>query len=211
MILTTKSKLIIGIAVMVTVAIAFASFYLTKAPRTVSLPREQVIPLDAHAIGNREAPVYLVEFSDFQCPQCGLFHPMVKKLISEHASDLFYIYRHYPMPQHKYAMPAALAAEAAGNQGKFWDAVTYLFSHQDTLESTLDSKFIKDMSLQEHVYATDIASRDTKARITKDIVDAQSSNVMEAPTFFLNGVKLTDVHTPEDLSKVVKQTILSFK
>src|SRR5580704_72720 len=81
-------------------------------------------------IGSSTAPVTLVEYADFQCPACAAFHPIVKQLLAEDGSKIYFAYRYFPLPQHANAIVADEAAEAAGMQGKFWDMSDLLFTNQ---------------------------------------------------------------------------------
>ena len=85
--------------------------------------------------GNRSAPVVLVEYSDFQCPACAASAPLVKQLTEEFGNKIAFVYRHFPLPQHKNAYPAAQAAEAAGKQGKFWEMADLIFANQTKWEN----------------------------------------------------------------------------
>src|SRR3989344_2713566 len=81
--------------------------------------------------GNRDAQVVLIEYSDFQCPACAFYYPLLKNLTEEFGDKIAMVYRHFPLPNHQNAKPAAYAAEAAGRQGKFWEMHDMVFENQE--------------------------------------------------------------------------------
>ncbi|MEK7141123.1 MAG: thioredoxin domain-containing protein, partial [Patescibacteria group bacterium] len=120
--LTGESKVLLGILATSIAFIGAAVFFFNKpAPTPKPYPKEALIAGDSHATGNASASAYLVEFSDFQCPACKAFTPTVDALVKKYSDKLLFVYRHFPLDQHAFAIPAALAAEAAGKQGKFWE------------------------------------------------------------------------------------------
>jgi len=85
-----------------------------------------------HSAGPDDAPVTLVEYGDYECPYCGMAHPIVKRAQRELGSQLRFVFRNFPLAEaHPHARLAAQAAEAAGAQGKFWEMHDMLFEHQD--------------------------------------------------------------------------------
>ena len=123
--LTGESKFLLSVLLGTVTIIGAAVFFLSQPAK--SLTREELIPTNIPTHGVATASAYLVEFSDFQCPACAAFAPTVEKLITENQDRLLFAYRHFPLPQHTAAIPAARAAVAAGNQGKFWEMHTPLF------------------------------------------------------------------------------------
>lgn len=108
---------------------------LTGAPVTPSTSGQVTIPntieADDWVRGNKAAKVVLVEYSDFECPGCGAYYPIVEQLVEEYGDKIAYIYRHFPLTAiHKNAETMARAAEAAGKQGKFWDMYHLIFTNQ---------------------------------------------------------------------------------
>src|SRR5437868_3743769 len=106
-----------------------ASFIaLALAPNAFSAPAGAV--RSANALGPANAPVTIEFFSDLQCPQCARYEPMVKSLKAEYGDKVRMILRHFPLSVHEHALPAAWAAEAAANQGKFWEMAEALYKSQ---------------------------------------------------------------------------------
>src|SRR5688572_26697942 len=91
------------------------------------------VPVNAgdHHQGNIEAKLTLVEYGDFQCPYCGRAHPLVKQLLREWGQDLHFVFRHFPLAKiHPLALACSVTAEAAGQQGKFWEMHDHIFENQ---------------------------------------------------------------------------------
>lgn len=88
---------------------------------------------DDHVRGNKNAPVTLIEYSDFECPYCGAFVPTVEQALAKYKDQVRLVYRHFPLSFHPSALPAALAAECAAEQGKFWEFHDAMFKNQTNL------------------------------------------------------------------------------
>src|SRR6516162_11823923 len=103
-----------------------AMLYRAKLPQLRNIPESQRLAAKSgaesvHIRGNPDAPVTLEEFGDFQCPPCGIFASFGEELLREYDSRLRIVFHNFPLPAHEHAREAAVAAEAAGFQGKFWE------------------------------------------------------------------------------------------
>lgn len=147
--------------------------------------------------GSTTSPVTLVEFSDFQCPACGAYFPVVEQLNSEYADKFQFVYKNYPLPQHEHALLAAYAAEAAGRQGKFFEMYRLIFSNQNEwtpknsaeVRTTFEG-YAESLGLNMAQFKKDIDSEDVKNKIDHDKIQGNQSGVMGTPTFFLNGKQI---------------------
>ena len=202
--LSSESKLFIAIAV-ITVFIIGIGIMLMSRPAPV-LERSQLLPAGSYTQGNKEAKTYLVEFSDFQCPACRSFQPQVKALVEKNKDKLVFAYRHFPLAQHPLALPAALAAEAAGEQEKFWEMHDYIFENQESLSEEILLSAPEKLGLDKEKYLKAFKDKKYQDKIDKDTSDGRKFSVDATPTFFLNGKKL-DLFTSSDLSKSVEETI----
>ena len=146
-----------------------------------------------HSIGPDDAPVTLEEFGDFQCPPCGLLHPVLKTMEKEFGSKLRVIFREFPLAQtHPHAVSAARAAEAAGMQGKFWEMHDMIFENQRTWHPTFDARptfegYAVKLGLDVAKYRRDLVSSAVDQRIALDGRRASALGVNGTPTVFLNG------------------------
>jgi len=204
--LTSESKFFIGIIAATIFIIAVAIILLSQPQKPII--KEELIPASAPTRGNKDAKTWLVEFSDFQCPACKLFAAAVDELALKNPDTLYVAYRHFPLPQHPLAQKAAITAEAAGAQGKFWDMDKLLFGNQDTLTDAKFTELAKSLNLDMTAFAS--ASSDTKIvdKINTDVSYGNKLGLNATPTFYLNGVKM-DVGKPEDLKGKIEEVINS--
>lgn len=205
--LTGESKLLLGI-LLATIAIMGTAVYFFSRPTPPPKPiaREELIAADSFTIGNASASAYLVEFSDFQCPACRAFAPVVDELAKKYADKLLFVYRHYPLSQHAFAKPAAMAVEAAGEQGKFWEMAKLLFENQDRFSKELWGSLADDLKLDRVKFDAALNSQNLKAKIDRDEIAATALKLSGTPSFFLNGVRL-EVASPLDLKTAVEKAI----
>jgi protein-disulfide isomerase len=146
-----------------------------------------------HTMGPPDAPATIEEFGDFECPPCGQFHPILKKMHEEFGDKLRVTFREFPIVQmHHHALAAASAAEAAGLQGKFWEMHHLLYDNQKTWHEQFDVRptfegYAKQIGLDVERFKRDINSDLVARRITEDGKRARSLNVGGTPTVFMNG------------------------
>jgi protein-disulfide isomerase len=146
-----------------------------------------VDPERDHIRGPVEAPVTVVEYGDFECPYCGRAEPVVRELLSEFG-DVRYVWRHLPLSDvHARAQLAAQAAEAAAEQGAFWEMHDLLFQHQDALQPRDLVRYAGELGLDLDRFRDDLRRDTGAARVTEDVDSADLSGVSGTPTFFING------------------------
>ena len=146
----------------------------------------------AHMRGSTKATITIEEFADFQCPPCGGISGIVKELEKKNPDRLRVVFRHYPLRNHANAIPAALAAEAAGLQGKFWEMHDLLFKNQLAWSKTQDPRtlftdYAASLNLDANRFAADMNDEKLKARVTADQERATSMGVSRTPSIFING------------------------
>jgi protein-disulfide isomerase len=201
--LTNESKFFAGIVFGTLIIIVAAVMLLSQPAKPVD--KEKLITSSTHTIGNNDAKVWLVEFSDFECPACKLFSKTIETLITDHKETLLFAHRHYPLPQHLFAVKAAIAAESAGRQGKFWEMWKLLYDEPQLSASTV-SAMVKTLNLDEQQFASDSNDPTIAGLIEEDQAFGESLGITATPTFYLNGVKL-DVRTPAELKIKVEEAI----
>jgi protein-disulfide isomerase len=144
-----------------------------------------------HSTGNIKASITLVEYGDYQCPYCGRAHPLIKRLLKEHGGVVHFVFRNFPLEEiHPMAIAAALAAEAAGEQEKFWEMHDLIFEHQAQLSHQQLLDFAKSLGLDEKRFAHDWKSEAALSRVEADFESGVRSGVNGTPNFFVNGNKL---------------------
>ena len=148
-----------------------------------------------HVKGNPEAAVTLVEYSDFQCPACAAAQPVVKDIMNEFGNDIRFEYKHFPLPMHPLAEPAARAAEASGQQGKFFEFHDMLFEKQKTWTnspnpSALFVQYAEELGLDVQKFRQHMNASLLSDHISADKKEGGELGISGTPTFFLNGEKM---------------------
>jgi protein-disulfide isomerase len=156
---------------------------------------ELVVPVSAadHVLGNAHASVTIVEYGDFECPNCKQAAPAVKLLLQRFTGRIAYVFRNFPLEEvHPHALHGALAAEAAGAQGKFWQMHDLLFDNQQHLKLKQLRGYAEKLELDMVRYDAEMAGETRLQRIREDIEGGRRSGVRATPGFFING-KIQDV------------------
>lgn len=143
------------------------------------------------SLGPADAPITIIEWADFECPHCGMAAPVLHKTVDdpEFKGKTRFVFKNYPLPSHEHADPAARAAVAAQNQGKFWEMHDQLFTHQETLTNQDIEGFAKKIGLDLDKFKTDWASNDTKDKVAKDKEAGTKAGITGTPSIFVNGRK----------------------
>lgn len=157
---------------------------------------------DAAFRGNKDAKVTIVEFSDFQCPYCQRGAKIVDEILKIYPNDVKVTFKNYPLPFHSDAKPAAKAALAAKNQGKFWEYHDLLFANQDGLNKENFIKWAKELGLDADKFAKDMDDPAEAKKIETDMELGMQNGVQGTPAFFINGVMLSGAQ-PVDAFKVI--------
>ena len=163
-----------------------------------------VDPERDHIRGPVDAPVTVVEYGDFQCPFCGRAEGAVRELLADWG-DVAYVWRHLPLNDvHPYAQQAAEAAEAAAEQGKFWEMHDLLLDHQDELRIPDIVRHARELGLDLERFEDDLRKHEGAGRIAEDVDSADLSGVTGTPSFFINGRRHYGAYDIETLTKAVK-------
>jgi protein-disulfide isomerase len=159
---------------------------------------EQLVRADSHRLTTPAVEkAQLVEFLDFECPSCGSIHPVVEELKAEFGDRITFVHRHFPLSMHPNSGQAALAAEAAGQQGQYQQMANKLFQTQSqwagsqASQAPLFRSYAEELGLDLALFDAAVADPQTEERILADIADGKALGVSGTPTFFLNGEKLT--------------------
>ena len=156
---------------------------------------ELAVPIQSfdHVIGTSHAPVTIVEYGDFECPNCKQAAPAVKLLLERFGGRARFVFRHFPLEEvHPHALAAAQAAECAGGQGRFWEMHDLLFANQDHLKSNQLHSYAERLQLDMARYTAEMDDQVYLQRIREQMEGARRSGVRATPTFFVNG-RLQDV------------------
>jgi protein-disulfide isomerase len=146
-------------------------------------------PLD-HVHGSEDAPYTLVEYGDYECPDCGRLFAILRDLQRDIATRLRIVFRHYPRSGvHRHAQQAAEAAEAAGAQGKFWEMHTLLFGRQQALQTKDLIRYAEELGLDVERFRRELKSETYGERVRADFLAGVQNGVYGTPSLFLNGVR----------------------
>jgi Na+/H+ antiporter NhaA len=163
-----------------------------------------VDPERDHIRGPVDAPVTVVEYADFECPFCGQAEPVLRELLRDF-TDVRYVWRHLPLTDvHVHAQLAAEAAEAAAEQGAFWELHDLLLDHQDALTADDLIRYAEQLGLDVERFANDLRKRTGATRVADDVDDADLSGVNGTPTFFINGRRHYGAYDIDTLSAAVR-------
>jgi protein-disulfide isomerase len=143
-----------------------------------------------HDRGPEDAPYTLVEYGDYECPDCGRLYVVLRDLQRDVASRLRIVFRHYPRSGvHRQAQQAAEAAEAAGAQGKFWEMHTLLFERQQALRTKDLIRYAEELTLDVERFRDDLKNKRYRERVRADFLAGVQNGVYGTPGLFLNGVR----------------------
>lgn len=153
---------------------------------------------DSPIRGAKDAPVTIVEFVDFQCPFCARFHPTLNEVLKEYPDKVRYTIKNFPLHFHQQARPAAKAALAAGEQGKYWEMAEGLLANFQSLSKEKIDEIAGQIGLDMKKFHQDLEKNDARYEeiISEDMKLAQQVGVRGTPTFYINGRK-TRARTPE--------------
>jgi len=182
----------------------------TKANVKIMLdpPRVAIkIPDGVPAIGPADAPIQLVEWSDYQCPFCKRAHPTVEQVLSEYKDKVRFVYLDYPLPFHQMAMPASEAAHCALEQGKFWEYHRNLFENAGDLSAADLSKRASDLGLDGAAFSACIESKKHDGTIQEYASSGAAAGVTGTPAFFINGRSLVGAQPIEQFRSVINEEL----
>lgn len=159
----------------------------------------------AHVRGPANAKVTMEEYGDYQCPSCGVLFYELKKIEKEYGEQMRFVFRHFPLQGHKHALLAAHAAEAASQQGRFWEMHDQIYTNQAGWSSADDARpffiqYARNIGLDVDRFTRDLDSPAVAARVQADYERGVQVKVEGTPTLFLNGRQLRpEAYTPEGL------------
>ncbi|HLL60811.1 MAG TPA: thioredoxin domain-containing protein [Candidatus Nitrosocosmicus sp.] len=203
--LPKKILITMGI-VIIAIPALFGIYKLTTQSQKPPTPINLEVTEKDWITGNKQAPNELVEYSDLQCPACRMAHPLVKEVIKN--KRIKFVYRHFPLSMHKNSVNAAMAAEAAGVQNKFWEMQDLLFINQEKWAESKNPESIfigyaKQLKLDTEKFQLDLKNKDLKSKIDAQMQSGNIAGVNATPTFYLNGVKI-DIQALQNIETLLK-------
>lgn len=169
-------------------------------------PAFEIATDDQPTKGHANAPVTLVEFTDFQCPSCAEQHPVLERIVSEFGNRVRLVVRDFPLSQHPNAPKAAEAAEAAREQGKYWEYAAVLFRNQSALEVGKLKQYARELGLDGARFDASLDSGKFAEKVQRDVMDGDKLGVNGTPTFYVNGKRVSD-RSYEGLKATIEATL----
>jgi protein-disulfide isomerase len=159
------------------------------------------------AMGPADAPVTIVEWSDYQCPFCKRAHPTVEQVLNEYKDKVRFIYLDYPLPFHQQAMPASEAVHCAEDQGKFWEYHTNLFVTPGDLSKTDLTKRAADLGLDNAAFEACMTANKHESLIKSNYDDGAALGVTGTPAFFINGRMLVGAQPIDQFRAIINDEL----
>lgn len=211
--MSKAAKPLTVIVIAVGIAVAGAVF-LSRRPAQVSetsaASRADVKPGGGHLRGPEAAKVTLVEFGDYQCPSCGAYAPVVLEVLRRYPQQVRLEFHHFPLISiHPFAMTAAMAAEAAGEQGRFWEMHDMLFDHQQIWSQSRNPEpdflsYAARVGLNQNAFMQAMRSPQLQDRILQDVVRARDAKIDSVPAFFIDGQRIRPELSVDDFVNIIE-------
>jgi len=170
-------------------------------------PRVAVAVDDDPSLGPANAPVTIVEFSDFQCPFCSRAESTVKAVLEKYKGKIHFVYRDFPLGMHPFAAKAAEAAQCANDQGKFWEFHDALYADQTKLAVPDMEATAGKLGLDAAKFKSCLDSGKFASEVAKDVQDGNKAGVSSTPSFFINGVSVVGAQSPDAFSEIIDQEL----
>jgi len=187
-----------------------ATIEAAMTPRTVGPDPGRIYTIKmagAPAKGPETAPVTIAVFSEFQCPFCARFAPTLKEIETTYQGSVRVVFKHFPLSIHKDAVGAALAAEAARKQGKFWEYHDKLFADQKRLGPDDLKQHAKDLQLDLKRFEADLRDPQDEKRIKDDVAEASTLGLAGTPGIFINGRFIAGAQPFEAFAKIIDEEL----
>jgi protein-disulfide isomerase len=163
-----------------------------------------------HVVGPPTARVTLVEYGDFECPHCGALYPIINAARKAFGGNLRFAFRHFPLrSSHPHALAAAKAAEAAAEQGRFWEMHDRLFQRQTELDDADLERHARELGLDVERFRRSLGERTHEVRIREDLASAARSGAKGTPSLFINGARYEGPLEREEIFAALARAALS--
>ncbi len=217
--------ILIGILLVLTLANSYMTFKLyskfdslgggNNNGQPVNQPSKVQVSAEEDAVkGSKNAPVTIIEFSDYQCPFCAKFYLETFPQIEESyikTGKVKFVYRDFPLGFHQFAQKAAEASECADEQGKFWEYQDKIFKNQQVLDIANLKQYAKDLGLDAAKFNDCLDSGKMASEVQKDLKDGQSYGVDGTPAFFINDIFVGGAQPFSVFQQVIEQALKDAK
>ncbi len=210
--MTNEAKILFWLGAGTVILLTAAVFFLnSNPPKTTQNPQVEsnlLIKDNSNKIATDSAKTTIVEFGDYQCPACKMAHPIINQVLKDYQGRVNFVFRHFPLPQHQNAFQAAEAAEAAGEQGKYFEMHNKLYENQDEWDENNNPleiflKYAQDLNLSVGQFKDSVTSNEFQQKISSDKNDGNALGLNSTPTFFINGTKMS-IFSYEEFKKRIE-------
>jgi protein-disulfide isomerase len=173
----------------------------------IDAPRAEV-SATGPSLGPDDAPVTIIEFSDYQCPYCKRAEEVVKQILERYPSEVRFVFRHFPLDRiHPLARGAAEAAACANEQGQFWEFHGRLFGPETKFDPETLQQYASDLELDLEAFQTCVEERRFQADIEADLTEGQEAGVRGTPAFFVNGIFVKGARPLDDFVAIIDKEL----
>lgn len=214
--MTKEAKILIAIAGVVVIGGVLLAIFANPQPQDAGTPVDSQNMIRSHSpmTGKADAKVKIVEFGDFQCPACAAAAPNLEKLIDEYKGNdqVTFVWRHFPLKSiHQNAEISSEAAQAAADQGKFWEMYKVLYQQQTQWAESPDPldllvSYAQQLGLDADKFRTAVSQKQYSDIINTDIKDGEGIGVNSTPSIFINGEKAPD-YQYDTLKKKIEEEL----
>lgn len=215
--MTKETKIVFGIGILTIIgvvagALLFGNNQSSDKGSSIKADKKLLIRENSSMISSPGAKATLVEFADFECPACADANLVIKQILAENKGKVNYAYRHFPLPQHLNAQIAARTAEAAGEQGKFFEMTDLLYANQagwTQSQSPMDFfvKYAAELKLDLDKFKQALENNKFEAKIQGDENDGNALGIESTPTFYINEEKVENLKNLAELKQKVGEKI----
>lgn len=188
---------------------AYVTTLKAKTPVRITLepPRVEVADGGRPARGPADAPVTIIEFSDFQCPYCLQAKATIDRVLASYGDRIRFVYRHLPLPNHPDAIPSAEASMCAAEQDRFWPFHDHLFANQTELSADALKRHAATLGLDTTAFNACYDSRKYQSQVEEDMAAAQELGISGTPAFFINGRPLGGAQPYEAFERIIEDEL----
>lgn len=194
-----KKNALLGVSALIAVVLVILFL------RGINAPSYHDVDSPRPVLGNSDAAVKVVEFSDFQCPACRSASSYPQRLINDFGDSISFEYKHFPLSFHQYAFKAAEAAECANDQGEFWEYAHVLFQNQPELSVRNLKRYAKELGLDTSSFSACLGSDAKRAVVEGNLREGYAANIKGTPTFFVNGKMMGSFQYESIKSEIEKE------
>ncbi|MBI2091997.1 MAG: thioredoxin domain-containing protein [Deltaproteobacteria bacterium] len=170
-------------------------------------PRVNIEAGDNPSIGPKNAPVTIIEFTDYQCPFCGRVRPTIAQITDEYKDKVRYVLRDFPLSFHQYSKKSHEAAHCAGDQGKYWEYNKELWGHQQALQVEKLKEYAKSVGLNTKKFDECLDESKYAKKVEENVAAGSEAGAQGTPSFFINGIFLSGARPLADFKAIIDEEL----